>query len=67
MSGSLVLFDLPSKDRCHCWSLNPWKTRLLFNYKGLDYTTEWVEYPDIKSTFEKQYDEHIVTIDQAYI
>lgn len=33
----------------------PRKTRLLLNYKGLDYKTEWVEYPDIKPRLEKQY------------
>ncbi|KAL2192620.1 hypothetical protein P885DRAFT_64735 [Corynascus similis CBS 632.67] len=52
MSEQIVLFDLPSKEPRRCWSLNPWKTRLLLNYKGLDYRTEWVEYPDIKSTLE---------------
>ncbi|PVH71792.1 hypothetical protein DL98DRAFT_520881 [Cadophora sp. DSE1049] len=47
--SQLTLFDLPSKGRCSCWSLNPWKTRLALNFKGLDYKTEWVEYPDIKA------------------
>ncbi|CAJ2500363.1 Uu.00g032160.m01.CDS01 [Anthostomella pinea] len=44
----IVLLDLPSKPPCKCWTPNPWKTRLVLNYKGLDYKTEWVEYPDIK-------------------
>ncbi|KAH7309250.1 hypothetical protein BKA65DRAFT_519492 [Rhexocercosporidium sp. MPI-PUGE-AT-0058] len=47
--SQVVLYDLPSKGRCSCWSLNPWKTRLALNFKGIDYKTEWVEYPDIKS------------------
>jgi len=47
----LTLFDLPSKDRNACWSLNPWKTRLALNYKGIDYETCWVEYPGIESKF----------------
>ncbi|KAF2491132.1 hypothetical protein BU16DRAFT_621782 [Lophium mytilinum] len=45
--SQIILFDLPSKDRCACWSYNPWKTRLTLNFKGVDYTTEWLEYPDI--------------------
>lgn len=48
-----ILYDLPSKDPCKAWSLNPWKTRLLFNYKTISYETQWVEYPDIQPTFEK--------------
>ncbi|KAJ9149482.1 Glutathione S-transferase [Pleurostoma richardsiae] len=44
----ITLLDLPSKDPCSTWSRHPWKTRLLLNYKGLDYKTEWTEYPDIK-------------------
>ncbi|KAH8679078.1 hypothetical protein BGZ60DRAFT_428882 [Tricladium varicosporioides] len=44
-----ILYDLPSKGRCACWSLNPWKTRLALNYKNIPYETQWVEYPDIKS------------------
>ncbi|KAK4040970.1 hypothetical protein C8A01DRAFT_35026 [Parachaetomium inaequale] len=51
MSGQIVLFDIPSKQGT-CWSLNPWKTRLLLNYKGLDYRTEWLEYPNIRPTLE---------------
>lgn len=47
----IVLFDLPSKQGT-AWSLNPWKTRLVLNYKNLDYRTEWVEYPDLKTRFE---------------
>ncbi|KAH9213322.1 putative glutathione S-transferase [Leptodontidium sp. 2 PMI_412] len=47
--SQVVLYDLPSKGRCACWSLNPWKTRLALNFKGIDYKTEWVEYPDIKA------------------
>ncbi|KAK7734351.1 hypothetical protein SLS57_000044 [Botryosphaeria dothidea] len=47
---SLILYDLPSKGRCACWSLNPWKTRMALNYKGIDYKTEWLEYPDVAPT-----------------
>ncbi|KAH6853234.1 hypothetical protein B0I37DRAFT_2439 [Chaetomium sp. MPI-CAGE-AT-0009] len=52
MSEQIVLFDLPSREPRSCWSLNPWKTRMLLNYKGFDYRTEWVEYPDVKPTLE---------------
>lgn len=47
----IILFDLASKDGT-AWSLNPWKTRFLLNFKGLSYDTEWLEYPDIKSRLE---------------
>lgn len=52
MSSETVLYDLPSKGRCACWSLNPWKARASLNYKGIDYKTEWVEYPDLASKFK---------------
>ncbi|KAH7001451.1 hypothetical protein EDB80DRAFT_722304 [Ilyonectria destructans] len=51
-SDHIVLFDIPSKPPQAAWSLNPWKTRLLLSFKGLDYKTEWLEYPDIKPTLE---------------
>ncbi|KAL7948620.1 hypothetical protein V8C42DRAFT_351662 [Trichoderma barbatum] len=48
MSSSIyTLFDIPTKAPQVCWSMNIWRTRLLLNYKGLHYKTEWVEYPDI--------------------
>jgi len=53
--ANIILYDLPSKDPCGCWSLNPWKTRMALNYKGVDYNTEWVEYPDIASKFKELY------------
>ncbi|CAI6341388.1 unnamed protein product [Periconia digitata] len=51
MSSQVVLYDLPSKQGT-AWSLNPWKTRMILNYKGIDYKTEWVEYPDLAPTFK---------------
>lgn len=45
----IILFDLASRDGNKCWSLNPWKTRFLLNFKGLDYDTGWLEYPDLKT------------------
>ncbi|KEY66741.1 hypothetical protein S7711_06787 [Stachybotrys chartarum IBT 7711] len=49
-----VLYDLPSKDTAtpKCWSLNPWKIRLALNYKGVEYETQWLEYPDIAPTLK---------------
>ncbi|RYP53971.1 hypothetical protein DL768_001121 [Monosporascus sp. mg162] len=49
----IVLFDLPSKAPLKTWSLNPWKTRFALNYKGVDYKTDWLEYPNIKPRLEK--------------
>ncbi|KXH27947.1 hypothetical protein CNYM01_04547 [Colletotrichum nymphaeae SA-01] len=46
MPEKLILFDIPDRNGT-CWSLNPWKTRLTLNYKGIDYKTEWLEYPDM--------------------
>ncbi|KAK1749867.1 hypothetical protein QBC47DRAFT_395161 [Echria macrotheca] len=46
-SDEIILFDLTSKDTPECWSLNPWKTRLLLNYKGVPYKTEWLNYPEV--------------------
>ncbi|KAL7934340.1 hypothetical protein V8C35DRAFT_280084 [Trichoderma chlorosporum] len=45
--GTYTLFDIPTKAPQVSWSPNTWRTRLLLNYKGIDYKTEWVEYPDI--------------------
>ncbi|KAK1573954.1 uncharacterized protein LY79DRAFT_615777 [Colletotrichum navitas] len=51
MSGKLILFDIPDKNG-RAWSFNVFKTRLALNYKGIDYETEWLEYPDIKGRLE---------------
>lgn len=53
----IVLFDLASKDGNKCWSHNPWKTRFVLNYKGLNYTTEFLEYPDLKTVLEPRFAE----------
>jgi glutathione S-transferase len=62
MVDDIVLYDLASKGRRHCWSNNTWKVRLVLNYKGerigqimrekltfagIPYRTEFMEYPDI--------------------
>ncbi|GAP85301.1 putative glutathione S-transferase [Rosellinia necatrix] len=51
----IVLFDIPSKEPNHAWSLNTWRTRLVLNYKGLDYETEWLEYPEIKPRLQPHF------------
>ncbi|KAK1138686.1 hypothetical protein N8T08_002077 [Aspergillus melleus] len=51
-STQIVFFDLTSKDPRGTWTPNPWKTRLVLNFKALDYRTEWVEYPDVKPALE---------------
>ncbi|KAK4224004.1 hypothetical protein QBC38DRAFT_486493 [Podospora fimiseda] len=43
----ILFFDIPSKPPLAAWSLNPWKSRLVLHYKNLNYTTEWLEYPEI--------------------
>ncbi|KAL5429153.1 hypothetical protein PMIN04_000395 [Paraphaeosphaeria minitans] len=47
--SQVILYDLPSKQGT-AWSLNPWKTRMILNYKSIPYTTQWVEYPDLAHT-----------------
>ncbi|KAF3000214.1 hypothetical protein E8E13_007113 [Curvularia kusanoi] len=47
MAAQTILYDLPSQQGT-AWSLNPWKTRLVLNFKGIDYKTEWVEFPDVE-------------------
>ncbi|KAL7944093.1 hypothetical protein V8C42DRAFT_358770 [Trichoderma barbatum] len=49
----LILYDNPSRfGTGTTWSPNVWKTRLLLNFKGIDYKTEWVHGPDIAPTFQ---------------
>ncbi|KAH6893672.1 hypothetical protein BKA70DRAFT_1323762 [Coprinopsis sp. MPI-PUGE-AT-0042] len=42
----LIFYDIPSTS-FKSWSPNTLKTRLCLNYRGLEYNTEWLEYPDI--------------------
>ncbi|KAF4553485.1 Glutathione S-transferase-like protein 11 [Elsinoe fawcettii] len=46
MGEEIILYDLPSRQGTS-WSLNPWKTRMILNYKGINYKTQWIEYPDV--------------------
>ncbi|KAI1384198.1 putative glutathione S-transferase [Hypoxylon trugodes] len=56
----IIFYDLPNKGTNKAWSLNTWKTRFALNYKGIPYKTEWIEYPDIKPTFQ----DHVPKADQ---
>jgi len=47
---ALTLFDIPTKEPRTSWSYNPWKIRLALNFKGIEYQTKWVEYPDLEPT-----------------
>lgn len=51
-SQKIILLDLASNDGKGTWSLNPWKTRFVLNFKGLDYETEFLEYPQLKTRIE---------------
>lgn len=57
----IVFFDLASKDGNKCWSRNPWKTRFVLNFKGLDYDTEFLEYPNLKTRLEPHLSESTYT------
>lgn len=49
----LTFYDIPSVDTVKQWSPNTTPIRMLLNYMGVPFTTEWVEYPQIKSALEK--------------
>ncbi|ODM23286.1 hypothetical protein SI65_00875 [Aspergillus cristatus] len=51
-SDQYLLYDLASRAPGLTWSPNPWKTRLLLNFKGLSFQTQWLEYPEIKPELE---------------
>ncbi|CEJ91126.1 hypothetical protein VHEMI06861 [[Torrubiella] hemipterigena] len=50
-----VLYDIPTKDPVRCWSWNVWKSRFVLNFKGLDYVTEWTEYPEIRTKLQEYF------------
>lgn len=61
-SQKITFFDLASNDGNKCWSLNPWKTRFVLNFKGLDYETVFLEYPDVKTRLEPHISAEAYTI-----
>ncbi|KAL1741258.1 hypothetical protein HDZ31DRAFT_84941 [Schizophyllum fasciatum] len=46
MAHQIVLYDMPTK--VGVFSMNTWRTRYALTYKGLSFTTIWVELPDIE-------------------
>ncbi|KAH9480874.1 Glutathione S-transferase-like protein ustS [Psilocybe cubensis] len=50
---TIVLYDTPSKFPEKAWNFSAWKTRLTLNFKGIPYTTHWVEFPDIEPLYKK--------------
>ncbi|KAG0708476.1 hypothetical protein DFH29DRAFT_482797 [Suillus ampliporus] len=48
----IILYDIPSKAPKNTWAPNPAKTRFCLSYKGLPYTTVWVEFEDIPKTMK---------------
>ncbi|KAF8810233.1 hypothetical protein BYT27DRAFT_7222021 [Phlegmacium glaucopus] len=50
---TIILYDIPSLLPGNAWSPNTWKARIVLNYKGIPYRTEWVEYPDIAPLSKK--------------
>ncbi|KZS96341.1 hypothetical protein SISNIDRAFT_438083 [Sistotremastrum niveocremeum HHB9708] len=53
MTQLITLYDIPAAKPNYPWSPNTWRTRFALNFKGLPYTTVWVEYPDIEPTMKK--------------
>ncbi|KAI0189902.1 putative glutathione S-transferase [Astrocystis sublimbata] len=48
-TSKVTFFDLGSNGpKNKAWNSSAWRTRFVLNYKGLDYETEWLEYPDIR-------------------
>uniref|UniRef100_A0A8H7XQ77 GST N-terminal domain-containing protein n=1 Tax=Psilocybe cubensis TaxID=181762 RepID=A0A8H7XQ77_PSICU len=50
---TIIFFDLPSTLPGNAWSPSTFKTRYTLNYKGIPYTTQWVEYPDVEAVSKK--------------
>ncbi|KAI0418786.1 putative glutathione S-transferase [Xylaria grammica] len=58
-ASKVVLFDIGSSGpKNRSWNSSAWKTRFMLNYKGLDYQTEWLEYPDIKPRLQEHFPGH---------
>ncbi|KAH9480845.1 Glutathione S-transferase-like protein ustS [Psilocybe cubensis] len=50
---AIVLYDLASTSPGYSMSTNTWKIRYCLNYKGIPFSTEWVEFPDISGLYER--------------
>jgi glutathione S-transferase len=49
----IVFHDIASDAPARTFAPNPWKTRYALNLKGLDYTTKWIDMPDIPKLREE--------------
>ncbi|KAF5363095.1 hypothetical protein D9757_012040 [Collybiopsis confluens] len=50
----ITLYDFASQKYPGAgWNSHVWKTRYTLNYKGLEYKTKFIEYPDIEATIKK--------------
>ncbi|KAF9022821.1 hypothetical protein BDZ89DRAFT_1070411 [Hymenopellis radicata] len=53
---TITFYDIPSgplPNAPFSPSSNTWKTRYALNHKGIEYTTTWIEYPDIAPLYAK--------------
>ncbi|KAJ5217235.1 glutathione s-transferase [Penicillium chermesinum] len=51
--ATITLYDLARRVQPNqCWSYNVWKTRMALNYKGIPYTTAWVNHVTLRPTLE---------------
>ncbi|KAH8674336.1 hypothetical protein BX600DRAFT_457442 [Xylariales sp. PMI_506] len=50
---SITLYDFGQREKPNrSWSYNAWKTRLVLNYKGIPYTTAWVNSDNLGPTLK---------------
>ncbi|KIK51633.1 hypothetical protein GYMLUDRAFT_181206 [Collybiopsis luxurians FD-317 M1] len=50
----ITLYDFAWKHSPNAgWNSHVWKTRYVLNYKGLEYKTIFIEYPDVEATIKK--------------
>ncbi|KAH7885447.1 hypothetical protein F5I97DRAFT_1885518 [Phlebopus sp. FC_14] len=50
----IILYDIPCTTSGRTWSPNTMKTRYCLSYKGLAFTTLWVEFPQIAPLLESK-------------
>ncbi|KAG9308897.1 hypothetical protein JVU11DRAFT_11357 [Chiua virens] len=51
---TIILYDIPCITPGRPWSPNTMKTRYSLGYKGLPFTTVWVEFPDISALLQSK-------------
>ncbi|KAH6902414.1 hypothetical protein BKA70DRAFT_1306840 [Coprinopsis sp. MPI-PUGE-AT-0042] len=49
----IIFYDVACSGPQRTLSPNTWKTRLSLNYKGLPYTTKWIDFPDIRALYDE--------------